>query len=196
MNMNKTTRNQNGGVNIEPEKLYTQLEVNALLEKDNNGRSYLEKEIKKETQAENKVKRLNNTAVDNLIKKSNRILISMSSHAFPFDLFPDVINVEEERITIISRHLFSSVVHSVDIKDISNIFINRSFLFSQLVFVSKTFERNEVKMKNLRTKEAVFVRRIIEGLRVFIDNDIDTYNFTKEELIGKLEKLSKTEIVT
>ena len=65
-------------------------------------------------------KKLNSQAVADLVKKSNRILVSISSHAFPFDLFPNTINVEEGRVTIINRHLFSSEVHSVDIKYISN----------------------------------------------------------------------------
>ena len=142
-----------------------------------------------------KQKRLDNKTVANLLKKSNRILVSISSHGFPFDLFPNTINIEDGRITIINRHFLSSEVHSVDIKNISNIFINTSIFFSQLVIISKTFEENEIRIRNLKTSEAIFVRRIIEGLRVFENKQIDTSNYTKEELITKLEKLSTTEIV-
>ena len=54
-----------------------------------------------------------------LVKKSNRILVTISTHKFPFDLFPDTINIEEGRLTIINRNFFlSSQVHSVDIKDV------------------------------------------------------------------------------
>src|SRR4030043_125440 len=129
---------------------------------------------KEENQTAVQQKRQDKRTVANLVKKSNRILVSISSHGLPFDLFPDTINVEEGRITIINRHLLSSEVHSVDIKDISNIFINRTILFSQLVIISKTFEENEIKIRNLRTQEAVFLRRIIEGLRLFVNEKIDT----------------------
>jgi len=141
-------------------------------------------------------KELDAVAVENLVKISNRILVSISSHAFFFDLFPDTINVEEGRITIINRHFLSSEIHSIDIKDISNIFINTTIFFSQLVIISKTFEENEVKIRNLRTGEAIFARRIIEGLRIFVAKQIDTSCYTKEELIEKLKELSTTEIVT
>jgi hypothetical protein len=181
---------------IWPEKLYSQHEVDNLIEKSKDNIYSQTREIEKETQTADKQKRLNTKTVANLVKKSNRILVSVSSHALPFDFFPNTINVEEGRITIINRHLLSSEVHSVDIRDISNIFINRTFLFSQLVIISKTFENNEVKIRNLRTKEAVFARRIIEGLRVFESKQIDTSNYTKEGLIAKLEELSTTEIVT
>lgn len=134
--------------------------------------------------------------IADLVKKSNRIIVSICSHKFPIDLFPDTINVEEGRVTVIDRDFFfSSHVHSVDIKDISNIFINTTPFFAQLVIVSVTFTENEIRIRNLRKEEAVFVRRIIEGLRIFEEKQIDTSVYTKEELITKLQELSKTEIV-
>jgi len=150
----------------------------------------------KVTQTVEVQKKLDTITVKNLVKKSNRILVSISSHAFFLDLFPDTINIEEGRITIINRHFLSSEVHSIDIKDISNIFINTTIFFSQLVIISKTFEENEVKIRNLRTSEAIYARRIIEGLRIFVSKQIDTSNYSADELIAKLAELSTTEIVT
>lgn len=150
-----------------------------------------------ETQAVDKQKRADDQTVSKLVKKSNRILLSISSLSFPFDWFPDTINVEEGRITIITRTFFlSSRVHSVDIKDISNVFVNLAPFFAQLVIISKTFEENEIKIRYLRKDEAVFARRIIEGLRIFANKRIDTSNYTVKELVSKLQELSTTEIVT
>lgn len=139
---------------------------------------------------------IDDVVIANLVKKSNRILVSISSHAFPFDFFPNTINIEEGRVTIIYRHFLSSEVNSIDIKNISNVFINTTIFRSQLVIISKTFEENENKLRNLRTNEAIFVRRIIEGLRIFNNEKIDTSNYSKEELIDKLKELSMTKIVT
>ena len=194
--MGMRKNNQNGSVTVLSEKLYTQKEVNDLLKERENDLPSRVSQIEEEGQIANKRKRLNRKTVDNLVKKSNRILVSISSHAFPVDFFPNTINVEESRITIITRHLFSSEIHSIDIKNISNIFINRTFFFSQLVIISKTFEENEIKIKNLRTKEAIYARRIIEGLRIFENNQIDTSDYSKSELMVKLEQLSTTKIVT
>jgi len=193
---NTQTDKQRGGVTVWPEKIYTQREVDGLLKKGQDSFPSRARQIEKEGLTADKRKRLENKTVAGLVKKSNRILVSISSSAFPFDIFPDTINVEEGRITIINRHLLSSEVHSVDIKDISNIFINRTFLFAQLVIISKTFEQNNIKIRNLVPKQAIFARRIIEGLRIFENKQIDTSNYTKEELIAKLEELSRTEIVT
>lgn len=111
------------------------------------------------------------------------------------DLFPNTLVVEEERVTIVTREFLTSQVHSVDIKNIANVLINTTFFFSQLVIISKTYEENEIKIRNLRTNEAVYARRIIEGLRTFNSKQINTASYTKAELIKKLEELSTTDIV-
>lgn len=129
-----------------------------------------------------------------MVEKSNKVLFSISS-VFPFNIFPNTINIEEGRITIIYRHLFSSEIHSVDIKNISNIFLNTSIFLSQLVVISKTYEENEIKLKYLITREAIYARRIMEGLRILEHEQVDTSGYTTSELLEKLEELSKTSIV-
>lgn len=86
-------------------------------------------------------------------------------------------------------------MHSVDIRNIANVLLNNTYFFSQLVIISKTFEENEIKIRSLRNNEAIYVRRIIEGLRTFDSKQINTSAYTLEELISKLEELSTTEII-
>ena len=145
--------------------------------------------IKKEKQIQDSI------IVDNLVSKSNRILVSISSHAFPVDFFPNTLVIEEERITVITRNFLSSEIYSVDIRNIANVLINTTFFFSQLVIISKTFEENEIKIKNLRTSEAIFARRIIEGLRTLKNEKINTSAYSTDELISTLKELSTTKII-
>jgi hypothetical protein len=135
----------------------------------------------------------NRQAVEDMVNNSNRVLLRISS-VFPLDLFPSSIIVEETRLTIIHRQLFSSQAYSVDIKNISNVFIDTGILFSQLTIVSDTFVENQIVIDKLWKKEAIFIRRIIEGLRMFVDKDIDTTGYKREELIDKLRELSTTGI--
>lgn len=132
--------------------------------------------------------------LDDMMLRSNRIIISISS-VFPWDIFPSTINVEETRVNIIHRQLFASQVHSVDIKNISNVFIDTDLFFATLTIVSSTFEENNIKIMKLRKKEANLARRMIEGLRMFMERDIDTSKYTTEELIDKLKDLSTTKTV-
>ena len=133
-------------------------------------------------------------AVEDMVNNSNRVLLKISS-VFPWDFFPTSIIVEETRLTIIHRQLFSSQVHSVDIKNISNVFIDNSILFSQLTIVSNTFAENQIVIDRLWKKDAILIRRIIEGLRMFVEKNVDPTGYKRKELISKLKELSTTGIV-
>ncbi|MDO8269901.1 MAG: hypothetical protein Q7T54_04500 [Candidatus Levybacteria bacterium] len=132
-------------------------------------------------------------AIEDLVNKSNRILLKVST-VFPLDWFPSSIIVEETRLTVIHRQLFTSQTHSVDIKNISNIFVDSGIFFAQLTIVSDTFTENQIIINRLWKKDAIFVRRIIEGLRTFVGKDIDTTDFTVKELVSKLKELSTTKV--
>jgi len=127
-------------------------------------------------------------SVDELVKSSNRCIISISS-AFPWNLFPTTINVEESRVTFIFRQFLSSQSHSVDIKDISNVFIESSLFLATLQIVSKTYIQNDIKIGNLSKKRAIKVRMIIEGLRTLTTHNINTSSYKVNELISKIEQM-------
>lgn len=133
-------------------------------------------------------------AISDMVQNSNDILMSVST-VFPFDLFPTTINVEATRVTIVTRQLFASQVHSIDIKDISSVFIETSIFFAAISLVSKTYSQKEFVIDRLWKKEAILLRRIIEGLRMFEKKEINTTTFSKEELLSKLKELSETKIV-
>lgn len=126
--------------------------------------------------------------VNDLVKKSNRNIISISS-LFPWDFFPSTIDVEESRVTFTFRQFLTSQSHSVDIKDISNIFIETSMFFASLQVVSRTYIQNDIKIGNLNKTEAKRVQSIIEGLRTFAEHDINTSNYEIDELIAKIGEL-------
>lgn len=136
-------------------------------------------------------KEVDQQKLGDLVSKSNRILISISS-MFPWDFFVNTINVEDTRVTIVYRQLFSSQALSIDIKDIHNVFIDTSLMFASLSLVSRTYVQNQLTIGKLRKKEAIMVRRIIEGLRMFAKGDIDTTTYSPDELLNKLKELSTT----
>jgi hypothetical protein len=188
-NTMSTQNEENKKISYWLEKLHLQQD-----DTDKLTQSLQDRGIDDATQSMHKQTSMDKKTVENMVKKSNRILTNIRSHNFPLDLFPNTINVEETRVNFITRTFFSSQVHSVDIKDISNIFINFAPFFAQLVIISKTFSENNMQIDNLYKKEAIHTRRIIEGLRMFEEKKVDTSTYTTEELVSKLEELSTTEI--
>lgn len=127
--------------------------------------------------------------VNQLIKKSNRRIISISSFSLFPSFFQNTIEVEESRIIFIFKQPFTFQSHSVDIADISNVFIESAFLFAKMQVVSRTYIQNDITIGNLNKIEANKTRRIIEGLRTFARAKIDTSVYEIDELIQKLEEL-------
>lgn len=123
--------------------------------------------------------------VNDLVKKSNRRIISISSQ-FPWDFFPNTIEVEESRVTFKFSQLFSFQSHSVSMKDISNVFIESSMFFASLQVVSRTYIQNDIKIGNLDKTKAKKVQSIIEGLRTFAEHNINTSDYEIDELIAKI----------
>lgn len=125
--------------------------------------------------------------VSDLIKKSNRRIISISS-LFPWTFFANTVEVEESRVTFIFRQFLATQSHSVDIKDISNVFIQSSPFFAKLQIVSRTFVQNDIMIGHLNAKKALRVKMVIEGLRTLAAHDIDTSNYEIKDLIAKIEE--------
>lgn len=125
--------------------------------------------------------------VKELVKMSNRCIFSISTQ-FPWEFFPDTIDVEEDRVTFTFRQFMASQSHSVDIKDISNVFIESSLFSATLQVVSHTYIQNDIKIGHLNRKKAEKARRIIEGLRTFAEHNINTSNYGIDELIAKIEE--------
>jgi len=73
-------------------------------------------------------------------------------------------------------------------KDISNVFIESSLFFATLQVVSRTFIKNDIKIGYLNKTKAKKVQKIIEGLRTFEENNINTSTYKIDELISKIEK--------
>ena len=132
------------------------------------------------------------TTVDRLVRKSNRQIISIDAFSFfPFGLYKNTIEVEESRVIFIFKQPFSFQSHSVDISDISNVFIDSAFFFAKMQIVSRTFTQNDITIGYLNNYKADKVRRIIEGLRTFSRNKIDTSVYEVDELIATLEELHR-----
>lgn len=132
--------------------------------------------------------------VNDLIRKSNRCIIRISSH-YIFEFIPNTIEVEESRVTFTFRQFLSSQSYSVNIKDISNVFIQSSLFFATLQVVSRTFTQNDITIGHLDPKKAQRVQMIIEGLRTFAENNIDTSNYEVNELIAKIEEFHTNKTV-
>jgi hypothetical protein len=124
--------------------------------------------------------------------KSNRKIISIKSFSLiPFDMSFNVIEVEESRIIFLFKQPFSYQSHSVDMLDISNVFIESAWFFAKMRIVSRTFIQNDITIDYLNKAKATKVQMVIEGLRTFAKAKIDTSIYEIDELLLKLETINQ-----
>ncbi len=130
-----------------------------------------------------------------LREKSNRTIATISS-VFPFDFFPNTIEVEENKINVILRQFFGcSRTHSIDMRDIANIFIETAPFFATIRITTRNFVENDVTIQWLKRREAIYARNIMEGLRIFSQERVDTSKYELSDLVKRLEDLSTIKIM-
>lgn len=131
-------------------------------------KDFIKESVKEEEKVEQKV--------NDLVEKSDKTLIRISG-IFPFDFFPDEVTVDMNKVNIINRSFLTRKVHSVFIKDVSDVFIVDGIFFSQLSIVDEGFIENEITVNFLHKDEASKIRRVIQGLVVASKQDIDMSKF-------------------
>lgn len=129
--------------------------------------------------------------LQNLVNKSEHILLKISS-VFPFDLFPDSLIVDENKVTFCHKEFFKTTeIHPVLIEDITDILVDTGPFFASLKIIDSSNERFPVTLivGFLKNKIAIQAQKIIQGLIAAKKQGIDFGQFDTEELKRQLERL-------
>lgn len=134
-----------------------------------------------------------NEKLDNLVEKSRAPLLKIQT-AIPLNPFPDKVIIDVNKVTIIYKYFFwSGQIHSVFIKDISDVLVETGWLWSTLRIIDVGFTENSIDVGYLKTDQAVRARKIIQGLIVAQKNGVDLSKCDTTNLVEKLEQLGKAE---
>jgi hypothetical protein len=137
----------------------------------------------------------NHQRLEEMIKKSHSVLMCVKS-VFPFELFPDVLTIDENKITLSCREFAYENIHSVLIEDITFVTVDMAILHATLNITDSTGERFPVELSihNLKKEEAEKARCLIQGLVAAKKLNIDFNAFGREELVEKLIKLGEVSV--
>ena len=130
-----------------------------------------------------------------LTDKSQKILFR-AHIIFPLDLFPDCIVIDETKVSLI-KHTFvkSEEVRNVLIEDISDVNINITMFLASLEIVNSSNQRFPIKLKlvNLRPKDAIKARKIIQGLIAAKRSKIELGEVNKDDVSYELQALGESQ---
>ncbi len=128
-----------------------------------------------------------------LIQKTRSLLLSVSSILI-FDLVPDKIIIDENKVTIIHNDWFGvQNIHSVLIENISYVEVNTNLLSASIEIIDSTNPRDPIHLQifNLPKKQAARVRKLIQGLVQAKRSGLDFSKFTPRELDYFMEQLGE-----
>lgn len=129
--------------------------------------------------------------IEGLIKSTDTPLFTFST-IFPFDLFPDTVVIDTRKVSILNKEFFwSGRTQSIMIKDVRDVLVETSPFFAKLTVVDKGFTENSVSLRFLKKSDALKARRIIQGLIIAADQNIDLTKLKPEEVGQKVEELGK-----
>jgi hypothetical protein len=92
---------------------------------------------------------------------------------FPFTLFPTELIVDEIKVTIITRGLFTKNYFPILLKDLKTVSVWHDLFFGSLTFEISGFEQNPGIVKFLKRNEAIKAHQIIVGLTTVMKEKAD-----------------------
>jgi hypothetical protein len=122
-------------------------------------------------------------------------VLAQATGVFPFNLFPDTITIDREKITIAHRIFFSvAEVISVRIEDILNVTADVGPFFGSLKITTRYFDHKQqpYKITFLRRADAMRLKRIAHGYLIARKKNIDCSKLTAKQLREALDELGKT----
>lgn len=129
--------------------------------------------------------------LDELVAKSQRILYKTKT-VFPFDLFPDEIIIDENKIDIIVKPFFyTENIFPILLKNIHGVNINATLFFASITFELTGIEANPGEIRFLWQQDAYKIKRIVTGLTAAVKEGIDLSQIPQEELVAKVEEIGR-----
>jgi len=110
-----------------------------------------------------------------------------------FPVFPDTITVDRAKLTITRRSFFKTGdIMSIRIEDILNATATLGPLFGTVKIVSRVMSGEKPYTTNLLwRKDAIHLKRIIQGYVIALQRQIDCSKLPTSELVAKLDKLGE-----
>lgn len=129
--------------------------------------------------------------LDQIEKGSDQIIYRATS-VFPFDLFPNSIIVDKNKIDIVYRYFFwTKNIFSIMLLDLTNIRLTTGPFFATVYFEVRGYETNPPQIEYLKKHDAIELREIVIGLTKATHERISIDNITTSR-IRKLKRIGNT----
>jgi|JI10StandDraft_1071094.scaffolds.fasta_scaffold877807_2 hypothetical protein len=131
--------------------------------------------------------------LDHLHRRATIRLFSCSA-LFPFDLFPDSLVIDHNKVDIVYRNFFGhNHTVSLPIERLNYVGVNSVLFLSTLRFETKGLEQNPEPLTMLPTHAAQYAKNLIFGLMAAEKNGIDLSHLSRDDILDKLVEIGRVE---
>lgn len=123
-------------------------------------------------------------------------VLAHASAVFPFNIFPDKVTLDREKLTITRRVFFGAgETESIRIEDILNVTLDHGPLFANLKISSRYFDdvHKPFVIRYLHLHEAEEIKHLIQGYLIALKKRIDCSAMPTPELRNLLIQLGQTQ---
>jgi len=136
--------------------------------------------------SENQLKKI----MDFADKSEDKLLILEDSAPFRFKSNSLVIG--RNKVSIIERSGFKDEkVTSINIEDLLNVTVTANIFLGTVSLYTKYYVKEPLKMKSLSRDNAFLAKRVIQGLLVCREKNMDINKIPRSELVMQLERIGK-----
>lgn len=129
------------------------------------------------------------TSIEEMKQKSKKVLLNIKT-VFPFKLFPTRVIVDVHRIIVIEQtFLFADTIRSIPIQNVQYVRCDRSLLFGTLCLRTYGFSDREVVISHLWNRDALYAHRLIEGLLICYEDNLDPMTFGDRDMSANLQNI-------
>lgn len=122
--------------------------------------------------------------MQSLVKKTADLLLHVST-VFPFDLFPDDVTVDKNKITLTHRIFFwTGQVHSIPIEEVGDVIVESGPFFATLKVFHRRLPYVPVIVRYLSKRNARRIQELVQGLVLAEEDMVDVSKIEKRELIS------------
>lgn len=119
-------------------------------------------------------------------------ILMKSNSVFPFQLFPDSIVIDRQKLTIANRFFYRvAKINSVPIQDILSVQADVGLFFGSVYINSRYFMTNPQAIEFLPRSEALRIQHLLQGYIIAHERGIDCKTIDKDQLITLLNDLGQ-----
>ncbi len=131
--------------------------------------------------------------LDQLHKRATTMLFSCKT-MFPFDLFPNSLVIDHNKVDIVYRTFFGhSHTVSIPIERLNYVGVNSVLFLSTLRFETKGLEQNPAPLTMLPTRAAQYAKNLLFGLMTAEKHGIDLSRLAENDCLEKLIEIGRVE---